>query len=205
MSIRPTILVFLKYPKAGQVKTRLAKDIGAVEAMRVYENLVAHQLAQIPTSWNVEIYYHGTEDEKEMLNWLGSGYNYFPQVDGDLGVKLESAFAESFSRGARVCIAIGGDCPYLGEEILIRAVQILEVGDMVIGPATDGGYYLIGMPRFLKGIFDNVEWSCDETLRMTIRNIENKSFKYQLINELEDVDDLESYQRAKGIIKINTP
>lgn len=196
----PVILAFLKAPVEGLVKTRLAKDLGHAEALRIYRLLVEHQLSNIPDGWSLEVHYHGCDDEGMMSAWLGQGYSYFKQAEGDLGDKLDHAFRTAFERNGGPCIAIGGDCPYLDEAIFNEAMLAQASCDIVIGPANDGGYYLIGSKSYRPKLFDNISWSTEETLNMTLSNIDKLGWHHILISALDDVDDLRSWQNAKAIM-----
>ena len=143
----PTILIFLKVPRPGLVKTRLAKSIGDDDACRVYRTLVAHTLSQIPEHWPLRIHFAPAEAEKEMTAWLGSDRHFIPQPEGDLGDRLllacKQAFAEKDNAGV---ILLGGDCPGFSSSHLEACAQQLADNKPTIGPSEDGGYWLLGLP-----------------------------------------------------------
>jgi hypothetical protein len=109
----PLIVMFAKAPRPGFVKTRLAAQIGKNDATWLYRLLVERQLRTVPAVWPLEIHFAPQDAEPEMRSWLGEHRSYVPQSSGDLGQRLQGAFARGFDRGARAVIAIGGDCPEL--------------------------------------------------------------------------------------------
>ena len=114
------ILLFLKAPVPGQVKTRLAADIGVEAATQIYEILVQSQLQRLPREYAVEIHFSPASAGSRFATWLGDTPNYYPQVDGDLGDRLKHAVKAAFARGAREVICIGADCPSLLPAHLVK-------------------------------------------------------------------------------------
>src|SRR5437868_3785397 len=113
----PTILLFLKSPREGEVKTRLARSVGFAEATRIYRRLVEHQIARIPPTWRIQIHFAPAADADQMRTWLGPDHQYFPQVEGDLGERLSAAMQRHFATPASSpLIFVGGDCPYLSTQ-----------------------------------------------------------------------------------------
>ena len=143
----PLVMVFLKAPRVGSVKSRLASSLGAELATDIYRGMVERQLRQIPKGWRVEVHFCPADAETEMRAWLGSDYVYCPQIAGDLGERLQAAFSAAFSKGESYVLAIGGDCPVLATSTLTEATARLVRADVVLGPATDGGYYLFALRR----------------------------------------------------------
>ena len=198
----PTVALMLKAPVPGRVKTRLAADIGGPEACRVYRRLVEHQIGRIPADWRVEVHFDPPGAGESMRAWLGDGPVYVPQPAGDLGVRLSTAMNEGAAAGADpVCrfplIFLGGDCPYLDEAALAEAAKSLESRDVVVGPAADGGYVLIGMNTPHPELFQGIEWSTERVLRQTLDRAQAAGLSVALLPELEDVDDLASWKRAE--------
>ena len=198
--IFPTILFFLKAPVAGLVKTRLARDLGNEEALSAYTKLVHHQVKNLPEGWPVEVHYTGTSDIQMLKEWLSLDANYFSQWGDNLGERLAHAFESSFARGAAKAVAIGGDCPYLNQPVFKLLDTNLRENDVVIGPSSDGGYYLIGMRECCSELFDSIDWSTDKVLDQTIERMNLADIKYSLLPELEDVDDLPAWERAKRVL-----
>mgnify|MGYP000517407170 CR=1 FL=1 len=194
----PLILTFLKAPRPGAVKTRLGKQIGLTEAALIYRQLAEAQLSRIPADFRTEIHYAPRGSAGEMRTWLGAQRIYRVQSGGDLGARLNKAFTEGFRRGYRRIIAIGSDCPQLDEACLRRAVDNLNDTDVVLGPATDGGYYLIGLRRPAPRLFEGIEWSTSSVLAATRVRIHEGGLSSALLDEKDDIDDLASLQRHQG-------
>ena len=196
-SNRPTILLFIKIPKPGFVKTRLAKSLGDDGACAIYRQLVAHTLSQIPADWPLRIHFAPSESQQEMTTWLGAQYNFVPQPDGDLGHRLqvacEQAFAEKEAAGV---ILLGGDCPGLTTAHLNQCAQHLHSEKPVIGPSEDGGYWLLGLPSPNPELFQNIAWSTPQVLPATLALLEKKGTPPLHLETLFDVDDQGSYQKA---------
>ncbi len=188
----PVILLFLKSPVAGKVKTRLAAEIGDARALAVYRRLVESQMERLPVGWNREILYTPAPDLPLMRAWLGDNGTFHPQADGDLGTRLEAGFANAFQHGAPLVCAIGGDCPGLSEVHFEETQKVLESkkADVVFGPAEDGGYYLVAMRRPAPELFRNIPWSSADTLAQSVKAAEALGSRVHLLPELADVDTL---------------
>ena len=197
VSNQPIILLFLKAPRSGFVKTRLAKDIGNEPACAVYRQLVARTLSQIPEDWPLFIHFSPKEAEAEMISWLGNQHRFLPQPDGDLGHRLqiacEKAFAEPNTSGV---ILLGGDCPGFTTAHLRECAQQLASRKPVIGPSEDGGYWLLGLPQSFPELFQNIAWSTPQVLPTTIARFAEKSISPFELETLFDVDDIITYQKA---------
>lgn len=130
------ILLFLKAPTPGTVKTRLAETVGEAKATEIYKILVASQLQRLPKNRPLEIHFSPRDKEAEMRQWLGSEPSYYPQCEGNLGDRIEYAVSEAFQRGAGTVLCIGADCPSLLPHHLDQAAKILLSGqsDVCIGP-----------------------------------------------------------------------
>jgi len=194
----PRILIYLKAPRIGTVKTRLAREVGDEAALAIYRELVERQLRQLPAGWPVEIHHAPADAGDEMRAWLGPGYDYHPQCDGDLGARLVHGFASNFARGARAVLAIGGDCPTLDASCLEQAARELLVQDVVLGPATDGGYYLIGLRQNTPELFTGIPWSTAEVLGATLRRAKAAGLSVHLLDEKEDIDDAAAWRRFQA-------
>jgi rSAM/selenodomain-associated transferase 1 len=146
-----TVCLILKYPRIGEVKTRLANAIGAERATEIYRALVEHQCAEIPSEWEVSVCFTPATAEEEMRNWLEPHLTgrarFLPQVDGDLGQRLAMVVQTEFARERERIFLIGGDCPGLAQDYFRKADKALDSNDVVIGPAHDGGYVLLGLKR----------------------------------------------------------
>lgn len=195
----PAILLFLKVPVPGLVKTRLAQDVGEEAACGIYRKMAERQLAALPVSWPVEIHFSPPSARADFASWLGRGYQYHSQAEGDLGRRLRRATAAAFARGHSKVILIGGDCPSLDADDLEEANRRLGNGsDVVIGPALDGGYYLLGLRRLAGAllVFEEIPWSTPDVMRATIHRIDAIGLRRSHLAEKEDVDEIGSYCRA---------
>jgi uncharacterized protein len=198
------VALMLKAPRVGQVKTRLAGSVGAERATRIYRALVEHQLAQIPATWHVTIHFAPADAEAEMRAWLErfsiQGSDFIPQPNGDLGSRLISAMDHGFASGEDSIFFLGGDCPGLTCSYLEGAEAALAKIDMVIGAALDGGYVLLGLRRPIASIFEGIPWSSSAVFAATIRKAGAAGLFYRCLPPLEDIDDLESYERQRIIV-----
>ncbi len=194
-SADPVVVVMLKAPRVGAVKTRLGAQIGLEAATAIYRVLVEHQLKSIPRGWRTEIHFSPADAGAEMQTWLGAAPAYFPQCEGDLGCRLTGAVAGAFERGARSVIVVGGDCPALDEACLRQAGMKLQTVDAVIGPALDGGYYLIALRRTAPRLFEEIPWSTENVLATSLARVEEAGLRHALLETKEDVDDLASLHR----------
>ncbi|MBC8011409.1 MAG: TIGR04282 family arsenosugar biosynthesis glycosyltransferase [Burkholderiales bacterium] len=192
----PLVLVFLKAPREGWVKTRLAADIGAESATRVYRLLAERQLAAVPAGWPVEVWFAPADARDEMRAWLGPRPVLQPQPEGDLGQRLSRAVDVAFAGGAPAVLVIGGDCPELDEATLREAAAALADGrELVLGPATDGGYYLIGLTRTMPRLFAGIPWSTADVLAATLRRASEYGVVTALLSAKDDVDTVDDLGR----------
>jgi len=205
LDAKACLLIFVRYPEPGKVKTRLIPALGAQEATFVYKQMAEHTLAQVRAlkllrSWTTQVWFTGGSKEK-MKAWLGENLNYQIQPKGDLGDRLCYAFQDAFKQGNQFVIAIGTDCPSLDTTILHQGFQALEHHELILGPATDGGYYLIGMQRLLPGLFRGIAWSTAEVLQQTVKASEKLGLTLSYLPNLTDVDapkDLSIWEQVKA-------
>jgi hypothetical protein len=191
-----TLAVMLKVPGAIEVKSRLAKSIGVEQALKAYRLIVETFLAQLPVESLREIYYTPVQAGREIKGWLGGHYTYYHQSEGDLGNRLAAACEESIGRGAEAAVLMGGDCPYIDQSVIEEAAEGLNKKDVVIGPTLDGGYYLIACKQSIPDLFKGIKWSTDSVFLDTLERIKTLGLSVFILNPLEDVDDLASWQRA---------
>jgi rSAM/selenodomain-associated transferase 2/rSAM/selenodomain-associated transferase 1 len=187
------LIIFTRYPKPGETKTRLVPVLGEQGAADLHrgmgERIVqeGRHLKRI-RSVSLEIRYDGA-DEATMKEWLGPDYLYKAQGQGDLGERMFSAIAEAFAAGMERVVLIGTDIPGLGCGILEKAFQALCNHDLVLGPATDGGYYLIGMRRRpSRALFTDIPWGTHTVLETTLKVAGELGLSTALVEKLSDVD-----------------
>jgi uncharacterized protein len=194
----PTVSLMLKAPREGQVKTRLAREVGDHEATRVYRRLVEHQLRQIPAGWPVRIHFAPVDARAEMEAWLGAAYHYAPQPEGDLGERLSGAMHDHFANAPGPVIFLGGDCPYLTTARLLAVAEMLARTEAVLVPALDGGYCLLALSRPVERVFAAIPWSTDRVAEKTRERLRESAVEWSETEALEDVDDAAGWARAAG-------
>jgi rSAM/selenodomain-associated transferase 1 len=186
------LVVFVKHPRLGQVKIRLAAEIGKRRALEVYRKLVMKTLVAVGPlrRAGIEIRIFGSPSNRliQLRRWLGPQYGYFPQRGRDLGERLRRASTEAFHTGATRVVMIGSDCPGLTPALLRQAFRALDRRQVVLGPAQDGGYYLIGLARPCPGLFETIPWSTEGVWEATLRRIQDHRFSWQALKRLRDVD-----------------
>ncbi len=190
----PRIIVFVKEPRPGFVKTRLAFVIGDEAACKAYRQLTETVLEKLASLPNVEIHFTPDDAKGEIKGWLRKGCVAKPQDNGDLGQRMHRAFEEA--DGA--AIIIGSDCPYLETSDLQAASDTLQTHDAVMGPAADGGFWLIGLAAPYPAMFEGVHWSTHTALKETLANAELMNLSFQLLRELIDVDTVEEWKKWSG-------
>jgi rSAM/selenodomain-associated transferase 1 len=188
-----TVCLFLKSPRSGEAKTRLARDIGAARACAIYRALAEHQAAEIPVGWRVTVYFAPSNAGEEMKIWLAphlrDGTRFVPQSDGDLGRRLLTAVLGEFDSGSKRVYLIGGDCPALSRDYFYEADQALADNDMVLGPAQDGGYVLLGIKGPHEVLFRDIAWSTPAVLHQTLSAARRQTLSVRLLRPLVDIDD----------------
>jgi len=202
---RARLIVFTRYPEPGSTKKRLIPTLGAKGAAELQRQMTGHTLRQAKRfgqrfSLSLEVRFDGGA-ETLMRRSFGTGLVYRRQSDGDLGRRMWRAFDDAFAEGLNQVVVIGTDCPELSSETLARAFEALQRSDAVVGPAGDGGYYLVGLRRPASGLFEGIAWGTADVLQMTLRAAERLGLSLSLLEQLEDVDlpdDLPVWEKVKG-------
>lgn len=189
------LAVFVKAPRPGLVKTRLAATMGAEAACAAYCRLVETLVAKLAPLDAVEIRFTPDGAEAELQRWLQPGWKLAPQGPGDLGVKLRRAFASARAAGAERIVAIGSDCPEVAVADIESAWQALASHDVVLGPAGDGGYWLIGLKEPQPGLFEGIAWSTNAVFEQTVRRCHAAGLSVHRLRQLDDVDTEEDWGR----------
>ncbi len=185
------ILLFVKAPLPGQVKSRLAAVLGNAVVLELYRNFVLDLLQAVDhTGLPSVIFHHPPDAAGEIADWLGSERIYKGQQGKDVGERMEQAFRDTFSGGCSRVVLIGSDIPDLPCHVLAGAFDALERHDAVIGPAEDGGYYLIGFRRetFLPEVFRGIPWSTNTVFQLTIGILERAGQTVHHLARWRDVD-----------------
>ncbi|MCB4791566.1 MAG: TIGR04282 family arsenosugar biosynthesis glycosyltransferase [Elusimicrobia bacterium] len=198
--LKNCIVVFTKYPETGKVKTRLAKDIGGIEASEVYSILAKKTICSAKkTGHDVIIACYSGKDKDKTVKWLGARYDYLLQKGRDIGMRMKNAFLAAFNKGYKKVVIIGCDVPELCVSIINEAFKKLSINNIVIGPAFDGGYYLIGFNKkgFYKNVFSKVKWGTDKVLKQTLAKLKTSKTKPLLLKQLNDIDTIKDLKNWK--------
>jgi rSAM/selenodomain-associated transferase 1 len=207
------LIIFVKWPEKGKVKTRLAASFGEDETLELYRCFVRDTIEMAEQSgFSPLISYYPEDAGKEVREWLGDEREYLPQSGNDIGARMGNAFRLAFDQGSTTAVLIGSDFPDLPAEIIIEAFSALESNRAVIGPAKDGGYYLIGFRRdtFDAGIFEDIPWSTAEVFERTVSIAAGAGIEiYRLpvwrdIDRPEDIADLIGQNTGKPFMQSRT-
>lgn len=181
------LLIFAKNPIAGRAKTRLTKDLGPEMAMEIYRGLLNHTSAICePVNAAKQLHYADYINTDDM--WPNDVYEKLLQRGEDLGQRMSYAFAQAFADGFESVIIIGTDCRELQTEDLEKAFESLETKDSVLGPANDGGYYLLGMNKLVNQVFLNKEWSTESVFEETLNDLRDAGLSTEVLPVKVDVD-----------------
>ncbi len=196
-----SLVIFLRYPSEGEVKTRLARTIGKEMATQFYRDCIEHlfkEVENLPTDIVRNIYYTPRSAGKRVRRWAGRSFRFKPQVNGVLGEKLKTIFRDQFEKGFKKVIITATDVPDLTVDDIEEAFSALKEADLVIGPSFDGGYYLIGMNELYPSLFDGVAWSTDAVYDQTVSSAGELGLRVHNLRILDDIDtedDLRRWQR----------
>ena len=202
------LIIFTRYPEPGTTKTRMIPKLGVEGAAELQHQMTRHILTRVtefsglhPPS--IEVRFEG--GNKDLMEaWLGAGFDYAFQGKGDIGLRMGRAFKDGFGNGYESVVIIGSDIPDIAADIIQKAFAGLENHDLVLGPAGDGGYYLIGMQKTALSqanpqLFNGIRWGTDGVLSQTLAVAKKLGLNYILLDTLDDVDrpeDLAVWHRA---------
>lgn len=198
------LIVFLKFPHPGDVKTRLSKDIGPNHAAILYSMLVEEILHTIEGAAPYDIFYYCDTNAsiEDYESWI-SIKNIVFQSKGHLGEKIFNAFDDVFHRGYDRVVIIGTDCITLTKTDILSAFTYLQNTDVVIGPASDGGYYLLGLREATKALFEDISWSTRAVLPQTLKICEDCHYSVCQLDVKSDVDSIEDLKKTPFISFVN--
>lgn len=192
------IIVFTRFPVEGKVKTRLAKNMGNKFAVSFFRACAEHtfkELLKVEEMGSDLFLFCSEENEiEQLMKWAGNNFKYYSQQGSNLGIKMYNAFNTVFKKGYKKAIIIGTDAPDISTNIMQSAISALDNYSVVIGPANDGGYYLLGFKSKLIDLFSGIEWSTDSVFDNTIEKLNNSEINYFMLDELTDIDTLEDLQ-----------
>ncbi|MFA5354734.1 MAG: TIGR04282 family arsenosugar biosynthesis glycosyltransferase [Thermodesulfovibrionales bacterium] len=193
MKDRSCIVLFVKCPEKGRVKTRLAAETGEDNALGLYQCFVSDIIATLTEGrYPVRIAFHPPDGQDRIAPWLGD-YPSSPQRGEDLGERMLNTFLRLFSEGFSSVLILGSDIPDLPGEVIEEAFDALTEHDTVIGPASDGGYYLIGFTRgsFIPDVFQGIPWSTASVFDLTMAVFQQKGCRVHTLPEWRDVDTMD--------------
>jgi len=180
----------IKYPDQGRVKTRLAGDIGTERAALICRQMTERVMMQtIPVAGGYErfVFYDPPERVQNFLSWLPHE-KFIAQTGSDVGQRMDNAIRYLLENGAEKAVITGTDIPDLTNRIVMQAFEILDHADVVVGPAHDGGYYLIGMKSPMSELFCNIPWSTRNVFSETVRTLKHAGKSYGVLPVLSDLD-----------------
>ena len=194
----PLIIVFVRNPELGRVKTRLAKSIGDQAALETYKILSKHTSKIISEIDSDQLIFYSDKIQDNDV-WTATNCKKQIQTKGDLGQKMLAAFQYGFSLGYQKILIIGSDLYSLRPKHIESAFEQLENYDVVIGPALDGGYYLLGLNFIIPKIFKQKQWSTSSVLKKTLSDL--KEFNVNLLEPLNDIDTYEDLKKEPQLLK----
>ena len=198
---KSALIIFTRNPELGKCKTRLAKTVGDEAALNIYKYLLNHT-AIISANVKADKYVFYSETIKKDDLWNLDVFRKKLQYGNDLGARMENAFSELFQLGYEKIIIIGSDLLDLTTNHIEEAFQTLNNHDVVIGPAKDGGYYLLGMKTMIPNIFKNKDWGSSNVLNNTLNDIQNCTFNlFEKLNDIDTFEDLKPYPELNKFYK----
>lgn len=200
--------LFAKHWTPGEVKTRIAAKTGPDLAARLAYRLLESVAEEFQTVADQRWLLYTPAEKKSLFEQLPPAQHWTlsPQVSGDLGVRLREFFRAAFEAGAKRVAAIGADCPAMSAALCREAFRHLTLTDAVIGPATDGGYYLIGLSRPEFGVFENIAWSTSGAREQTLQRIAEAGLACRQLEPLTDLDEVESFPQIEAELQqVATP
>lgn len=196
-------MVFVKEPRPGAVKTRLAARLGDERAASLYRALAEEEIRRTaPRGDEYErLFFFDPPGARPALEaWL-PGQVLVPQAAGDLGVRMATAFEEAFARGARRVAVIGSDVPWIARDDVLEALESLDHHDVAIGPATDGGYYLLALHRPEPALFRGIPWSTPGVFTATLERAAERGLGVAVLRTLGDIDTAEDLRAAWPLLR----
>lgn len=191
------LIIFLKAPIPGLVKTRLSAEFGDAKACSVYKELTEKSIDTAKKSQrNIILFYYPAHGKELITDWLGDTYEMRLQRGDGIGERMKNAFIDGFADGGDKIVLIGTDIPDLDVMTIDVAYEKLDTHDCVLGPSTDGGYYLIGFKqdRFRGEVFDNITWSTPSVLENTLIAAKKYKLKTALLGFKNDIDTPDDYR-----------
>ena len=193
----PALLLMVKNPIAGKTKTRLAAEVGNDRALEIYGKLIRHTREQASGLQGVTRYLYYSDFVDSADEWPGDEYIKLVQLGAGLGERMSAAFQRAFDRGHERVVIIGSDCPGLSADLLRESFSALLENDLVIGPASDGGYYLLGLRHPQPRLFTDMAWSTENVAAETLRRAQVQALRVSELPTLSDVDRLADWEACQ--------
>ena len=201
MAHKNLIITFTRNPELGKVKTRLAKTIGEASALAIYIKLLEHTESVLRNINSDKAVYYSVKIRENDL-WDSNIYQKHQQFGDDLGIRMQNAFKAGFDTGYNKIVIVGSDLHDLQPKHITQAFEALDKNDVTIGPAEDGGYYLLGMKTLHKDVFENKNWGTETVFDDTIKNLKNESvFLLEQLNDVDTYEDIENNHTLKALIE----
>jgi uncharacterized protein len=182
------LIIFTRYPEPGKTKTRLIPALGEEKAAQLHRRMAEHTILQARSlSCAIEVWYVGGSEEL-IQDWLGRDLCYRKQPAGDLGDRMCGAFRSAFEQGYQSVMIVGTDCPELTTDFMAQGFASLRNQVVTIGPAIDGGYYLIGLQRLVPELFQKINWSTAMVFAETLAIADKLQLPTYLLPSLHDID-----------------
>lgn len=189
------LIIFTRNPEMGKCKTRLANSVGNEEALKIYKYLLQHT-ANVSKNVDAKRFVFYSENIQQKDIWDNSYFNKKLQKGNDLGERMENAFKHLFLDGFKKVLIVGSDLLDLSETIIENAYKKLDDNDAVIGPAQDGGYYLLGMKNLNENVFKNKSWGNNTVFKKTEQDFSNENlYILETLNDIDYLEDLQPYKK----------
>lgn len=187
------VLIFTRNPEIGKVKSRLAQGVGKQNALDIYIKLLQHTRDVVSTI-DCERWVGYSEAVRQEDLWENHSFYKFQQQGEDLGARMHNAFSQAFTAGHKKVLIVGSDLYDLQPHHINAAFNALETHDTVIGPAKDGGYYLLGMKKLNSAVFQNKKWGTESVLSDTLKDLkDSKVYHLETLNDIDYAQDLKPY------------
>ena len=187
------VILFVKYPNLGEVKTRLASKTNknfALEFYKIVAEYVFNEIGKLGPGIDILLFYSGKDSLSKIKSWVKKDFLFFPQNGEDLGERMSDAFFHAFKNNYEMVLILGSDIPEISVDTIGSAFSYLSESNVVISPSEDGGYSLLGTDKYYPLLYQNIEWSSDSVFEKTKEVIESNNLHLKVLPVLNDVDTL---------------
>jgi len=205
LHLKPALGIMARYPIEGKTKTRLSEGLGHQKATQFYQlcaQSIFQEMSQLPKEVSKYVFFLGDQCNLNIKDWTGNDYVIKTQIGDDLGQRLYNAFEGLFANKIDQVIIIASDIPDISAKDIIKATIALQTHDLILGPAQDGGYYLIGLSKLHPELFFNIHWGSDTVLKETLSvatSLELKSFLLTTLIDIDTIDNLSTWLSSSSI------